>query len=96
MDRGNMIKDASVRKLLVFFVAVWFLLVVLRLAFAVWQWESLSVASWDDICYAFYIGAKFDGRIAVACRCPCFFYFFCLDCVPAFPDGAGESACFTA
>ncbi len=76
MDRGNMIKDASVRKLLVFFVAVWFLLVVLRLAFAVWQWESLSVASWDDICYAFYIGAKFDGRIAVALSLPMLLLLF--------------------
>jgi len=65
-----MIKDSSVRKLLLFFVSVWFLLVLFRVIFAVWQWESLSSASWGELCQGFYIGVKFDGRIAVALSLP--------------------------
>lgn len=71
-----MIKDTSVRKLLAFFVSIWFLLVIFRIIFAVWQWESLSSASWEDICQAFYIGVKFDGRIAVALSLPMLLLLF--------------------
>lgn len=73
---STMIKDTSVRKLFAFFVAVWVLLVLFRIIFAVWQWGNLSAASWSEIGRAFYIGLKFDGRIAVALSLPMLLLLF--------------------
>lgn len=54
----------NVRIYLKFLLFLWLSAVAMRIGFLLWQWESLSNFEWDDIIKAFYIGIRFDGRIA--------------------------------
>jgi phosphoglycerol transferase MdoB-like AlkP superfamily enzyme len=49
---------------------IWILEIVLRLAFAVWQYPFLSASDIKEVLTAFYIGIRFDGRIAAILSLP--------------------------
>ncbi|MDR2400924.1 MAG: hypothetical protein LBD73_04645 [Deferribacteraceae bacterium] len=51
-------------------VIIWGLELILRGAFAVWQREFLVQSEFSDILAAFYIGIRFDGRIAAILALP--------------------------
>ncbi|MDL2314341.1 sulfatase-like hydrolase/transferase [Desulfovibrio sp. OttesenSCG-928-C14] len=49
---------------LIFLLVTWLMLAVARVVFVALVWDSLAGASIRDIFKAFYIGLRFDGRIA--------------------------------
>ncbi len=59
-----------------FLLFLWLVAIVLRISFAAWQWESLGAFSWEDIAKAFYIGVRFDGRIAAFMSLPLLVFLF--------------------
>lgn len=60
----------NTRIYLKFLLFLWLIAIAMRVGFLLWQWESLSAFSWADIAKAFYIGIRFDGRIAALMSLP--------------------------
>jgi phosphoglycerol transferase MdoB-like AlkP superfamily enzyme len=50
--------------------SIWVFELVLRIAFAVWQRGTLSASGFGDTLKAFYIGLRFDGRVAAILAIP--------------------------
>lgn len=71
-----MILTKNTRLYFKFLLFLWLVAIVLRISFAAWQWESLEVFSWEDIAKAFYIGVRFDGRIAAFMSLPLLVFLF--------------------
>ena len=53
-----------------FLLFLWLIAIAMRVGFLLWQWENLAAFSWADITKAFYIGIRFDGRIAALMSLP--------------------------
>lgn len=66
----------STRIYLKFLLFLWFTAIIMRIVFLVWQWDTISAFSWADISKAFYIGVRFDGRIAALMSLPAFIFIF--------------------
>lgn len=66
----------NTRIYLTFLLFLWLVAIILRIGFLMWQWESLSAFSWEDIAKAFYIGVRFDGRIAAFMSLPLLIFLF--------------------
>ena len=60
----------NTRIYLKFLLFLWLTAIAMRIGFLLWQWESLVAFSWADIAKAFYIGIRFDGRIATLISLP--------------------------
>lgn len=71
-----MILTKNTRLYFKFLLFLWLVAIVLRISFAAWQWESLEAFSWEDIAKAFYIGVRFDGRIAAFMSLPLLVFLF--------------------
>lgn len=71
-----MILTKNTRIYLKFLLFLWLIAITLRIGFLAWQWESLSAFSWEDIAKAFYIGVRFDGRIAAFMSLPLLVFLF--------------------
>lgn len=71
-----MILTKNTRLYFKFLLFLWLIAIVLRISFAAWQWESLGAFSWEDIAKAFYIGVRFDGRIAAFMSLPLLVFLF--------------------
>ena len=61
---------SPLRQYLAFLLLFWLLLVLARLAFAVYNYELLLEAPTRDVLKAFYIGCRFDGRLAAILSMP--------------------------
>lgn len=59
-----------------FLLFLWITAVIFRLGFLFWQWVQISAHSSADILKAFYIGVRFDGRIAAFISLPLFIFLF--------------------
>lgn len=66
----------NTRMYLKFLLFLWLVAVALRIGFLAWQWESLSSFTWEEIAKAFYIGVRFDGRIAAFMSLPLLVFLF--------------------
>lgn len=61
---------SPLRQYLSFLLLFWLLLILARLAFAVYNYELLLEAPTRDVLKAFYIGCRFDGRLAAILAMP--------------------------
>lgn len=71
-----MILTKNTRIYLKFLLFLWLIAITLRIGFLAWQWKILSAFSWEDIAKAFYIGVRFDGRIAAFMSLPLLVFLF--------------------
>ncbi|TLD90914.1 alkaline phosphatase family protein [Helicobacter sp. MIT 03-1614] len=60
----------NTRIYLKFLLFLWLIAIIMRVGFVLWQWESLAGFSWAELGKAFYIGVRFDGRIAALMSLP--------------------------
>lgn len=66
----------NVRLYVKFVLLLWLTAIVLRAGFLLWQWGSLQSFALSDIARAFYIGLRFDGRIAALLSLPLLLFLF--------------------
>ena len=66
----------NVKIYLLFLLFFWGLMLVCRTGFLIWQWSLLSAHSSDAIWHAFYIGLRFDGRVAAIISLPLYILLF--------------------
>ncbi|MDR2869053.1 MAG: LTA synthase family protein [Deferribacteraceae bacterium] len=59
-----------------FLLFLWLAAIVFRLGFMAWQWPEISNHPWSVIGKAFFIGMRFDGRIAALISLPMAFALF--------------------
>ncbi|MCX2717054.1 sulfatase-like hydrolase/transferase [Helicobacter sp. MIT 21-1697] len=60
----------NTRIYLKFLLFLWLTAILMRVGFLLWQWENLADFSWTELGKAFYIGIRFDGRIAAFMSLP--------------------------